>query len=179
MIDRAATVLLNAFGEITLTRNAATVSGARGPVLSSFFQSGGPAPFAGSRQDFAAFRMRRCGYVCGKGFGTDADLMSFDSEEGHASRLQRQPQLRLRRPMQTVPIALIVADRAARHARAVRKIHLRPVKEAAGCSAERWCQNHHRFTLTQGSMLPILGDICHIGQNLPVFQGFCRHGSLM
>ncbi len=128
-----------------------------------------PVSFAGAGKDLAAFRMRRRWRFGDQGLRTNADLMSFDPEEGNSSGLERQAQLRLRRPMQAMAIAFIVTDRAARYAGTVGKIRLRPIEEAAGCPAERWCQNHRHLTLTQGSKLPILGDIYHIGHNTPDF----------
>lgn len=132
------------------------------------------APVAGDRQDLAALGMGRRLAFRGESLGTDADFVPLDPEEGDASGLERQSQLRFRRPMQAVAIALVIADRAARYARTVGKVHLRPIEEAAGRPAERWCQNHRHLTLTQGFKLPILGDIYHIGHNIADFQGFCR-----
>ncbi len=89
-----------------------------------------------------------------------ADRLKLD--EHHIMRLERPAKLRRRRPMDVVPAALEIADRAARNLGLLGKFGLRPVEKSARRTAEFGRQIYAIRCLTHRSRLPILVDISHI-----------------
>ncbi len=59
-------------------------------------------------------------------------MAAFHVDEGDATLLEGEAQLRLRRPVEVVPAAFVIANGAARHARSVGEIGLCPIQKSTG-----------------------------------------------
>ena len=82
--------------------------------------------------------------------------------EHHIMRLERAAKLRRCRPMDIMPAALEVTDRAARNLGVLGKFGLRPVEESPCCATQFRRQIYATCCLTHRSKVPILVDIGHI-----------------
>lgn len=110
--------------------------------------------------------------------GAHRDLSFIERYEAHAAAFEGQTQLRQRRPVGGVAIALVVAYRAARDTRLLGEIALGPVKETARRPAKRRCQNLCSRDLTHRESLPILISINHIEHICEHFQMPRRLGEM-
>ena len=65
----------------------------------------------------------------------ETGALAFDLEEHDAATLEGETQLRLGGAMELVVLALVIADRAARHRGMIGEIELRPVQQAPSSTA--------------------------------------------